>query len=199
MQPSPVKNPGGDCFACALAAVLRHISGEEVDFERVFHYWEQESDSGKSLVNNTWMGLQSALINALRDGFDIEYVNDFVAPIWKPEVFGHAFWLSIPESQWARRLESWLSAGWVAMAVIDYDGRGPVLPNGKFNCDNHFIAIDGFCSEYVPHETVAGAKIHVNSAHVVCSVRGAYWITIDDLLTKHGAAALWLVRKRDRA
>lgn len=196
-QPSPVVNPGGDCFACALFAILRHLQPGAVSFEQCLEFFrEKYHNSEEEFYNCTWPGFKSAVERAKEQlGIKVRIIYDFVEPRYRPAIHSHAFWTFLPLQEWGKRLESYLSEGWVAAAVIDFDGRGALLPDGTFNEHNHFITIDGFRSSEQPHPTVAGAQIIVNEAHVACSVKGAYWIDVTDLLKKYGAAALWLVRK----
>jgi hypothetical protein len=200
MQPSPARNPGGDCFACSLTAILRHIFPDNPpEFDQVFDYFYTESISGKPVLDNIWSGYRMAVCNAKEDGYDVEIRNDFVVPIYDPDTFSHNWWSVFPSETWCRRLEAWLSAGWIAVAEIDSEGRGPMREDGKLNVANHFIAIDGIRTYWKDMDcSIVGAKRLAHDIHVVCSSKGAYWIDERDLLQKYGAAGLWLIRRDKR-
>lgn len=199
MQPHPEKNPGGDCFACSLFAVLRHLFPDNhPDFDTVFDYFKVESISGSIGLNNVWSGFRDAVYKARADEYKVEIANDLVIPEFKPERYSHTWWLQFPDQEWSRRLEAWLSAGWVAVAEIDHEGRGPILDNGKINCPDHFVIIDGVRIGWQPIKTYPEAKEVVSEAHVVCSMKGKYWIDTIELIQKYGAAGLWLVREDKR-
>jgi hypothetical protein len=200
MQPSPAKNPGGDCFACALTAALRWVYQKpDLSFERCWQFFEVDTAGGSRALSNCWHTMRSALYAADSEFFELgrlEIANDLVIPTFDPETYGHC-WFQGHTTEYAHRLEGWLRGGWVALSEIDHAGRGPVV-DGRWNVNDHFVAIDGVRSYWKPVAAVPGAASLTSDVHVVCSSRGAYWIPLDDFLFKHGAAAWWLVRKDQR-
>lgn len=200
LQPSPTKNIGGDCFACALTAALRWLYPERpVDFETAWGYWNhQQKHGGGETLGNTWFATRTALYAAHSDGYRMEIENDFVQPLWAPEQWDHAWWSSFPTHRYALRLEGWLRGGWVAFANINYGGSGPMAPDGLLYDTDHFILLDGIKTYWKPAESGGATKTH--ELHVVCSVKGAYWTDLQMFLRLHGAGAWWLARRdRERA
>jgi hypothetical protein len=202
-QPSPSRNPGGDCFACALTAGLRALYPDrEVDFAKVWEFWQYEqtelNGDKRVLLSNTWNGARRALASARVEGFDLEIQADIVVPNYSdPEQWAHTFYSQSPGYDWARRLEAWLSAGWLALSVINYagnPGRGE-WKDGYRISDDHFVLLDGVRSFWRKHEKVEGGSTLIYAIHVVCSAKGEYWIDLDDLLEIHGAGAWWLFRR----
>ena len=200
MQPSPTKNPGGDCFACATTAMLHHLYPERPpSFEQVWDYWLQEDRGHGRTLANTWYFARQAFYNGHRDGYRVEVMSDFVQPRYDPERGSHPWWNVIPEFTWARRLEAFLCAGWVAFAFINVAGSGPFDAEMRFNSPDHFVLIDGigYADEVLSRDESGKPRSWRTTewVHVVCSAKGAYWIRVSDLLVKHGASALWLVRR----
>lgn len=204
-QPSPARNPGGDCFACAMTAGLRALfPNTEIDFNKVWECWQVEQrqldGSMKTFLSNTWSSARTALYNA-RHSLDlpIEIRADIVAKNFNdPERWPHSFYGAFPGYEWALRLEAWLSAGWLALAVVNYAGnpsRGE-WKDGYRMSDDHFVLLDGVRSYWKGREGSASLAYEI---HVVCSAAGGreYWITLDDLLQVHGAGAWWLFRRED--
>lgn len=192
-QPQPVRNPGGDCFACAMTAALRHLFPERpVEFLTAWNYFLPD---GRETPSNVWPGVRAALWKAYSDGYRMEIAADLVKPDWDVETFSHSWWMHFPTGNYTRRLEGYLRSGFVAFAQIDFSGGGPLTPEGKLRVPDHFILIDGVREGREPLPN--GGAVQMHYLHVVCSVRGAYWIKQDDLLIKHGAAGWWLVRRTD--
>lgn len=207
MQPSPERNLGGDCFACAFTAIMQHLFPEDPPtFDECFEYfasqyadWYDEDNNvhpGNKFTNNTWTGFYtSAILHAIRDeehDYPLEYFADLVVPLFDPEDRSYSFYNYLPTTSWARRLEAWLSAGWIAVAEIDSEGRGPIRLDGITNDINHFIIVDGMKYEWKSIDEKSKSLNYL--IHVVCSSKGAYWVNCDDLLRKYGAAGLWLIR-----
>jgi hypothetical protein len=196
-QPSPHKNPGGDCFACALTAALRHLFPERpLEFEVAWNYFMAEVyKSDQKQLNNTWPGMRRAMYQANSDGYRMSITSDIVRPNFDAEKWSHAWFQFVPVPEYTRRLEAYLRAGWVAVAEINYAGVGPSTPDGKLNGTDHFVLLDGVKWEWVPFES--GGGFHREYVHVVCSAKGPYWIQTHDFLVKHGAAGWWLVRREE--
>lgn len=100
---------------------------------------------------------------------------------------------------WAYRLEGWLSAGWLAIAQMNYAGAGPVNANGTHNSPDHFVCLDGQRHFWQESAVVKGAASFEHETHVVCSAKGVYWIDTADLVKKHGVGAIMLIRRRETA
>lgn len=192
MQPHPCKNEGGDCFACALTAILQHLFPERPPkFETVWNYFMQcyymSKDKG---LDNSWYGLNKAISNASSDGYKVDHMFDLVEDVDKNEaMYSHAFYLRRPSNYYySRRLEGWLRCGWLALADIRFEGDGAFDSKGQFNDCDHIVVLDGV------REVWEDGGLE-NYIHVVCSVKGAYWINTRELLKKHGVGAWWLVRR----
>lgn len=198
MQPHPVRNLGGDCFACAATAAVRHLFPERPpEFNRVWDWFVPKGESGP---NNTWPGMRRALYAAFSDDYEMQIVADIIRPEFTPDQWSHAWFQFVPAGEYARRLEGYLRSGWVALAEINYAGSGPVTPDGKLNTTDHFVLLDGVKTGYEDCFGSDGKRLGAverEYIHVVCSAKGPYWITAHDLLVKHGAAGWWLVRRRD--
>lgn len=196
LQPKPVRNPGGDCFACALTAALRHFfTDQPPDFNAVWEAFETESSDGKKMLNNTWTGMRDT-IYAIRDlGYRLQLHTDIVRPVFSTETWSHAWWQFVPDCEWAYRLEAWLAAGWLALAEmrLEETERGGYTADGKLAFIDHFVVLDGQRHFWQQHATLPAHKLD-HETHVVCSRKGGYWIRTEDLLTRHGVAAIRLIR-----
>jgi hypothetical protein len=192
-QPSPARNPAGDCFACALTAALRYLLPEPPTFDQC---WDAFVHERHSRPTNTWTGLQHAAKRIA--GRELEVLTDILRPKFDSDMWEHAWWSYMPERDWVYRLEGWLRMGFVATTAIAQNGGGPLLTDG-LNTTDHFVLLDGvrYGWKYTdtPHGGVGSVEYDV---HVVCSVRGPYWIRARDLLIQHGAAALMLIRRDAR-
>lgn len=198
-NPSPGRNPGGDCFACSLTAAMRYLFPERlISFDDAYGCFLEKHDDGKEYLRNTWWGMRQAMYQTKDLGYDIEVFKDLVTPTFDRESHSHAWWKFQPDGEWSYRLEAWLSAGWVALAEMDSEGKGPFTSEGYHNHINHFVVLDGIRHYWKPSENVKGASSLDHDVHVVCSRKGAYWIPVHDLLHKHGTAGLWLLRRDNR-
>jgi len=193
-QPSPARNPGGDCFACALTAGLRWIYQKpDIAFDLCWDFFK--TDRGG--LQNAWPGMRAALYAADShfrdaDAGRLEILADLVLPTFEPETWSHA-WFAGVGSDYALRLEGYLRGGFIAFTEIDFAGRGPYI-DGYWNTTDHFVLIDGIRRLWRKHPTMRAWSDDAD-VHVVCSAKGAYWIPLKDWLTKHGAAGWWLARK----
>lgn len=194
-QPSPKKNPGGDCFACALKAVVDHFYPDDpIPFDDAWNAWMRESMGGGKVLSNVWPTLHSA-IYSLPDRYRLEREYDLPIGSVNIERYSHAWGLGISSTDWAHRMEAWLSAGWVAMIEMELEGHGPM--RGEYvNHTDHFAVVDGIRHYWKPHDHVQGAATLMHDAHVVCSARGSSWKEVGNLIWKHGVAGLFLVRRR---
>lgn len=220
-QPLPKRNPGGDCFACAVTAAMRHFFGEAAPtFDQCWEAFQatQTNSDGttRTYLTNTFDGMRSALYN-LSGNTDDKYPrpwpivieSDIVVPLigerWRG---GYNWGWPVDGQAWAQRLDGWLRAGHLALGDLMYrpcpTGEWTTDADGKAtrNNNDHFVLYDGVRSGWRAHETIEGAAALVYQVHVVCSANGgrAYWIDVTELLRQHGAsAAWWLIRPDDRS
>lgn len=193
-QPSPARNPGGDCFACALTAAVRALYPEHpIAFEAAWDAFKAKNSSGDEVVSNSWGSFERAVWRLRELGYALELRHDIVTPRVDLRHWSHAWWFAIPDDEWAYRLEAWLAAGWIALAEMDFDGKGPYTPEGYVNSIDHFVVLDGQRHLWKRLEHTSGSALE-HETHVVCSARGAYRMRTHDLLLKHGVAGLTLVR-----
>lgn len=197
-QPSPSRTGIGDCFCCALTAAVNHLWPElDVGFDEMFALHERNyANSEKTYTDMVWGSAQRTMYK-LRDARDVEFdaFFDLVVPSFeRPETWTYAWWMFEPTTEWARRLEGFLRAGYVAFAEVLFAGGGPLNADLKRYSPDHAVLIDGVrlgweAGEHGSHFT--------EYAHVVCSVKGGYWINVRDLMRHHGTAGLWLLRRGD--
>ena len=212
MQPHPKRNPGGDCFACALTAALQHLFPERtVDFNKIWECFEREQkesdgSTSKHLINY-WGGMDDAITNARWHlGYSLHVYTDMVYPRYNQDQWSHAFgYTQYPEGEWSRRVEAWLAAGYVILIEMALDGIGPFTDKGLQNHTDHFALIDGqrkfwkrekhsyTDKDGVTKEFESGGEQH--ETHVVCSAKGAYWIKTRDLMHWHGVNAFYILRR----
>lgn len=199
MQPNPVRTLRGDCFACAMTSVLNHLFPDKPPgFDKTLSYFtDTYYNSDEQFTNSTWRGMDKAIINALRDGYKLEHRVDMVRPVYdRMDTWSYAFYPHCPTMEYAYRLEGWFRCGWVALAEINMAGKGAVNADGTHNSTDHFVAIDGVRYGFEPMSS-GGSQCNFY-VHVICSVKGAYWIKIDDFIQRHGAAAFYVVRRDER-
>lgn len=197
LQPKPDRNQGGDCFACALTAALRWLYPETpVDFDEVWQFFMAETVGGSRQLSNTWPGMRRALYAASSEGYRLEIANDLVLPDYNVDHHSFPWWQSLPTATYARRLEGYLRGGWVAFTEIRFDGGGPRATTGQIAATDHFVVIDGLRLGWEPVGDIGRALRH--HVHIVCSVKGAYWIDLDEFLLRHGGAGWWLCRRDGR-
>ena len=201
MQPKPSKNPGGDCFACSLTAILQHLYPEnKPSFDTVWNYFMQSNYymSEKKCLSNTWSGMQKAINESHEDGYNLENTTDLVIPKIK-DYSSNIFYESYVDLDYTRRLEGWLRSGWIALTEIHYSGGGPRATwDSRFNDNDHFIILDGTREVWEKIDDISVNARRLNFyIHVVCSAKGSYWISTKELMKNYGAAGWILVRKSD--
>lgn len=197
-QPSTRLNPGGDCFACVVAAVVNHLCPDHaITIEQAFGLFAETTTTGTPTTGNTWVGMQKALQRA-RYEHDVPIVcrTDIIQPRFDPAMWAHDWFHSEDATDFTERLEAWLSAGWVAIASYLFDGTGPYDGDLMGRSTDHFVLLDGARAAW--EDRGEGCSVLQHSVHVVCSVRGARWQTTRDLLRHHGVAGLILVRRDNR-
>lgn len=195
-QPSPAKNPGGDCFACSLKAVVDALYPERpVPFEVAWEAFKVETAGGGKALSNFWGTMERAARTLADHGYRFSIRRDVAFAEIDLDNWSYAWGLKIDEGLWADRLEAWLAAGWLALAEINFAGTGPVNADGTQNHTDHFVCLDGQRAFWKESSVVKGAASLEHETHVVCSAKGAYWIDTADLLRKHGAGAIMLMRR----
>ena len=205
-QPQPAKNGGGDCFACATLAMMRHLFPEDPpSFDQVWNWWVHTNPDDSRHLSNTWGQADAVAAHARVDGYPLEFTYDRVMPSeLRTSVWSYAFPLEISTADYARRLEGYLRGGWLALTEIDADGRGPYSPSGQRHSINHFVLLDGIRSGWSePRDLESGgtSRSLQHHVHVVDSSRaapegGAYWREIRRWLISHGGAG-WALFRRD--
>lgn len=197
-QPKPHLNPGGDCFACSTAAAVGWCCPEKgtPSIETVHEWFTREDRSGTPNLVNTWNSFRWAFGRAKEAGYLIESRAWVLAPQWRPDQFSHGHFHFEPEMDYVQHVEGFLSAGWVGIASIRFDGSGLYTPDFGIKPCDHNVVIDGARQVWRPFEdsSVKGASLRCE-LRGVCSVKGAYWMRAQDLFRRHGLAALWLVRR----
>jgi hypothetical protein len=194
MQPYPLRNSTGDCFACALTAAVRHLYPEDpISFETVWDAFVVKSlPDGDPVLCNTWGTMASTAPHALRKyGYDLQIHRDIVMPSPDLRNWSHAWGFQICGHEFAMRLEAWLSAGWIAISEVNLAGD-----SGR--SIDHYVLLDGQRQYWEKNKDHPGVSTGMAQTHVVCSARGEYWINTGDLLKKHGTAGLVLIRKDER-
>lgn len=192
-QPSPSRNPGGDCFACSLKAAVDFLYPEKpVDFNQVWEAFETTTVSGNKALSNSWPMMSWAAPHNL-EGYRLDVHRDIIMPMPDLDHWSYSWGFRVNEQEWAKRLEAWLSAGWVAIAEQSYQ-PAPSGPPNKQNWTDHFVVLDGQRSFWQESKDGMSASLQ-HETHVVCSGKGSYWIDTSDLLHLHGVNALVLLRR----
>lgn len=76
-QPTPHKNPGGDCFACSLKAVVDALYPERpVPFDVAWEAFKVETYGGGKSLSNTWPTMRSAAYKLREHGYDLSVHHD---------------------------------------------------------------------------------------------------------------------------
>ena len=201
-QPSPGVNPGGDCFACATLAMARYFWPEEAAAYTVadaVEWWRTQKVYGSDAlaIGNTMSYASRSLAN-LPDPMRLQVITDpwqqWISDEHQPHgpVYG--------VRNYGERVEAYLAAGWVAFTDIVMHPAVPHFlkpkPEGGYwnTSPDHNLLIDGIRTVVVGDEEGCGA--HTNELHIVCSVRGAYWIDQDTWLREYGGRFIWWCRPR---
>lgn len=190
-QPQPHRQPGGDCFACALRAVLGHLVPErETTFEDTDRWFTETTTSGSEVISSTWFGMDKALWRVRTDGWPIEWEHEqAMHPQLDIRRFGHAWVFQDDPRGYGRRLQAWLAAGWVPLTTILFDGGGPFTADMKANTPDHFVVLDGVRQRGDDHFW------NNPEIHVVCSAKGSYWIDAQSWCRRYGGLSWLLVRR----
>jgi hypothetical protein len=200
-QPKRRINAAGDCFACATAAVVNYLCPRHkpLTVKQAWKLFEGQDSSGNRTTNNTWRGIEHALVRARHDlGRPIEtktllsHVPAFEGR-WGG---GYCFPWQEAGTFYAEHLEAWLSAGWVAITIIDHDGNGLFDEELRVRGGDHFVVLDGARLGWGvgPHEGAYDGEIHV-----VCSSKTNLtgWHHAQTFERRHGGME-WLLARRDR-
>lgn len=196
VQAHPARNPGGDCFACAFLAGIRHLLPEgSWDFDSAFDAFKVETVGGSIAMNNSWIGMQQVLRGVEPQ---LEVSTDIAAPKIDLDVWSHAWFRGGYAEEYAEKLFDYLSEGAIVWTEIMFSGAGPIGPKGGWNHIDHFVIVDGIRELWkeCKNETI-NYKEHCHEIHVVCSDRGGYWIDLREFLHKHGAAGWIIARRRE--
>jgi hypothetical protein len=195
-QPHPYRNPGGDCFACSLLAVLRHLAPEfdAPTFEDTDRWFTAKTTSGTPTTDNTWYGMDKALWAARADGWPIEWmVEQATVPQFDVRRWGHTWPIQEDARGYGRRLQAWLSAGWIGLTSVLYDGSGPYTPDLLLRSSDHFLILDGARQRGDDHFW------NNPEIHVVCSAKGDYWVDAQKWQRGYGGWSWLLIRRKDES
>lgn len=150
-------------------------------------------------IQNTWNGMERALWEARSDDWPIEIHFDMVVPQFDARQWGYGWPVVWAGDEYARRLEAWLSAGWLALTVVDMDARGPMIDGTLLNSTNHFLVLDGTRARWEP-TAYGGGSVMRSQVHVVDSstrdITG--WIDSQGWERGYGGTPWMLVRKDTR-
>ena len=196
LQPSPSRNPGGDCFACSLKAVVDHLYPDRpVSFDHAWEAFQVTSHDGSPVLANSWATMSwSAPHNLSEHGYSFEVHRDIVYPTIDLEHYSHSYGFPVDDQEWSKRVEAWFSAGWVAIVEQSYKLQPPTTPDGKKNWTDHFVVLDGQRSFWQKSKDGTSSRLE-HETHVVCSAKGEYWIKTSTLLHMHGVNAVVLLRR----
>jgi len=201
MQPTPVKNIGGDCFACVFTGIMKHLFPEkDVSFDYIFDLFRGKYYmSEKECINNHWPYYKNIFNKIKNDGFNIEYKADIVLPDFSDiETFQFSFYIFNNHGEFFNRIFNLLSEKWLLIFSIDNDAKGSRyyhFDDNKYynNYINHLVFIDGAKSVWEPVGDGCSTLRHY--IHVVCSAKGTYWAELRDFTNLYGASAWWQVRR----
>lgn len=199
-QPSPSRNPGGDCFACATFAIVRHLlPGQHCeDFHSIWERYQFEYEPNPDVTpgpnspthytQNDWLGY-GRVLTKLGEEYGISHRYELIPPDYEPQR-RNAPWFAGYLTSWHNALAAHINAGHVLMGSIRFSATGQRHRGGLHDTD-HAILVDGWRTVWRPVGAVPGARRQDIEYHVVCSARGAYWIDQDELVWCHGFGA-WI-------
>lgn len=104
------------------------------------------------------------------------------------------------------RVEAYLSAGWIGYVDMNFGGAergldGKELPDrrGHYKVGgNHMVVLDGIRTYWLEKgEGNSWSATQRTEVHIVCSVKGSYWIEVREWIEFHGGLFIWWVRARD--
>lgn len=195
-------NPGGDCFACATLAMARHFWPDEAAAYTVadaVEWWRTQPVHGRDElhVGNTMSYARRSLMN-LPAPMQLDVMTDPWYPRIDNEHQPHGLVYGV--QGYAERVEAYLAAGWIGFTDLIFAPEAPhfLKPNpdgGYWNTSaDHNVLIDGIRTVIVGDEEPYGT--HISEVHIVCSVKGGYWIDHTDLLREYGGRFVWWCRPR---
>jgi len=202
-QPEILKNPGGDCFACATFAALRWMYPErEFTFDEVWDTYTltQVNSDGTSFdyLGNSWLQYPHVFKNIVKKlGLkDFKWKKRSSYPKFKRFGCDVAHWNRdhAQYGEYWHKMRDDIVSGGVVFLSVNMEGEGP-WKDGRWNNVDHVILIDGARERQVPIEAVPGASRIDWELHTVCSRKGCRWITVHQLLDLHGAGS-WHVLLR---
>ena len=198
-QPSPSINKGGDCFVCSFVAGINYLFPEnKITFEEVNNAFKYESGH----LKNNWNQYESVFYSLcnFQTGRVIYHYKDVILPIINLDRYDYAWHYFEPRNRYIDRMEALLKAGWIIYHSINLGGSGPFNEKQESNYHDHLVLLDGVRSIWEPfyHEGNHVGDSPKNYVHVVCSVKGAYWIGLREWFRNHGASAWLQVRRDDR-
>lgn len=210
-QPSPGINPGGDCFACATLAIVRHWWPEtaaDVTVADVVEWWRTQPVYGKDdLVVGNHIHVADRSLRNMPEPFRLDVVTDPFVPLIDDHSQMHSPVWGAPH--YSDRIEAYLAAGFVGLTSIRFAPDAPHMLSPKpaeqrggsgvhrdyWNAStDHIVLIDGWRTYVRGDEEPFGT--HVDDLHIVCSVKGGYWIEDRELLRWHGGMFIWWCRPR---
>lgn len=245
-QPSPGIHDGGDCFACAHLAILRHFWPDQagaLTVADVCEWWAKGAvmhrGPGKiaedlEAERDAWVGAdgtidyRAAADIAYRDentwgndmhhaprvlaGWETPFRLEVVQDPWLPLVDREGRNVSpipyyLPGQRWHQRVEAYLAGGWVGYMPILHEPKWPAFLHQRedgtwgHTTDDHMVLLDGirhYVAERYNEDGTFHSGTYKQDAHVVCSVKGGFWIEDSELLRMHGGMlVLWCRPRRE--
>lgn len=202
-QPSPARNPGGDCYACATYSLLRHFRPDSAEtFDGVWNRYRFYAEDAPGVTypegterwytDNTWTGYGKVL-TLLGKEYGLSHKYELIPPDYNVERRS-APWFTGYLTSWHDALAAHIDAGHLLFTSIRFSPSGQRQRGGLHDTD-HAILIDGYRLVWVP-AGIPGSLAQVIEYHVVCSARGAYWIDQDTLVWCHGFSS-WIAVSGD--
>lgn len=212
-QPMPEWVQGGDCFQCAVFAILQHFAKSTgvvlpVDlrgmYEKVWCHPDVGMARGGSNVTKKdafwcqwnvllcWWGLQ---VETVEDPpLDLSVLT-LASTSFGPRLF--------TATGLVKRIRTYLEAGYLVYAAMQKGAaRGGVGVLGA----NHVVVIDGYRKTYqrsisCGSERASWCGSYEDEIHVVCSATPEpYWISAQDWVADHGGYDMRFIRpKREKA